>query len=96
MATEKHFQELELALQQAQVEEEAANDFSRRSLEIHQELKTIKARAKAPVACSDKSDHETHPSIPSAVLPHSKEDLNRLITGIVSKVVSLFHHFLKL
>ena len=96
MATEKHFQELELALQQAQVEEEAANDFTRRSLKIHQELKAIKARAKAPVACSDESDHKTHPSTPSAVLPHSEEDLNCLVTGIVSKVVSLFHHFLKL
>ena len=99
-ATEKHFQELELALQQAQSEEEAANDFARRSLEIQQELKAIKARAKVPVAVSEDSDHEILPSAPSsgpsAVSSRSEEDLNQLVSGIVSKAVSLFHHFLRL
>ena len=101
--TEKRFQELELALQQAQVEEEAANDFDRRSLEIQQELRSIKARAraKAPTTISDDSDHEDLPPAPSsrpsssgAALPQSEDDLARLVSGIVAKAVSHFHHFL--
>ena len=100
-ATEQRFQELELALQQAQVEEEAANDFARRSLEIQQELKAIKAHAKASVPVPDlDSDPEvlppaTQPSSSTAVLPRSEEDLARLVTNLVSKTVSCFHHFFK-
>ena len=90
-ATEKRFQDLELALQQAQAEEEAADDFARRSLEIQQELKAIKARAKVPVPDPD-SDLDVLPPAPQpssspAALPRS-EDLARLVSDIVSKTVS--------
>ena len=91
-ATEKQFQDLELALQQAQAEEEAADDFARRSLEIQQELKAIKARAKVPVP-DPVSDHDALPPVQSssspAALPRS-EDLTRLVSDIVSKTVSFF------
>ena len=99
-ATEKRFQDRKLALQQAQEEEVAADDFARRAMEIQQELKAIKARAKAPVVCSDESDHEPLPTAPvpgsCAVLPQNEEDLTRLVSGFVAKTVSLFHHFLSL
>ena len=96
-ATEKRFHDLELALQQAQEDEVASEEFARRSLEIQQELKAIKARAKVPVIVSDESDHEPLPpsSAPgsSSALPRTEEDLNRLVSGIVAKTVSFFHHF---
>ena len=97
-ATEKRFQDLELALQQAQEDEAVADDFARRASEIQQELKAIKARAKTPVICSDDSDHEPLPPAPgpSTALPRDEDDLNRLVSGIVAKTVSLFHHFLRL
>ena len=98
-ATEKRFQDLELALQQAQEEEAVANDFARRSLDIQQELKAIKARADVPVVCSDDSEQDPLPGPvagPSSVLPRTEEDLNRLVSGIIAKTVSIFHLFLSL
>ena len=101
-ATEKRFQDLELALQQAQEEEAVANDFARRSLDIQQELKAIKARANIPVVCLDDSEHDAFPSVPvagpSSVLPQTEEDLTVTedVTGIIAKTVGIFHPFLRL